>query len=67
MDKKLIQKKEKAIEKYYKYLSRENYLFATYWKKKLKKITFLEKLSAALVKRQIATNGIEKLNSIKIN
>ena len=42
-------------------------IFATYWKKKLKKITFLEKLSAALVKRQIAMNGIEKLNSIKIN
>ena len=67
MNKKLIKKKEKAVEKYYEYLTKGNYLFASYWKKKINKITILQDLSAALVKRQIALNGIKKLNSIKIN
>lgn len=41
-------------------------LLAMYWRRKAKKYADMERLAAALVKRELLANGIEKLNTIKI-
>ena len=66
MNKNIVEQKEKAALKCYKYTIEEKYLLASFWRKRMKKFSDLEKKSAALIKRQLASEGIKTLNSIKI-
>ena len=66
MEKKIVEKKEKAALKCYKYTLEEKHLLAFFWRKRMKKFIDMEKKSAALIKRQLASKGIKKLNIIKI-
>ena len=62
----LLEQEQKAFLKYRDYVVEGKQFLASYWFKKMKKIINMEKLAAALVKRELKANGITKLNTIKI-
>lgn len=66
MSKRLIEQKEEAALKYHKYTMEGRFILASYWQRKMKKFVDMEKMSAALVKRQLASEGIKRLNTVKI-
>ena len=66
MSKKLIEQKEEAALKYYKYITEGKHFLASYWQKKLKKFVDMESKAAALIKRQLAEEGVKRLNTVKI-
>jgi hypothetical protein len=66
MSTKLIEQKEEAALKYHKYTVEGRFILASYWHRKWRKIDCAEKKAAALYKRQLASDGIKRLNTIKI-
>jgi len=66
MSKRLIEKKERIALKVHQYEIEGKTIRAKYWQRKLNKIADIEKKAAALIKRKLATQGIKKLNTVKI-